>query len=625
MRNWHYLHPSKATGWPGQSVALSVVCSAGAVTDGSQMRRSSQLLGWSAILWRGDQGRAEAVASADGIDRDSFWRWLYSKLRKGKGTWIWQMHACHGLAAIGLWQLLTQRQWRIVGDEQKTQETPTDRDNGRRVCGCIVSDPPTLLHTSPCIGPGSVHWLDVRNLGITDWTGVYGDDGQSDRRHDACEWSWQTGREIATGRARALAVWLQSWYETVRELKLGGLRGTAAAQSWHGWRTNYLDTVIEVHNDERRLRAERASVYGGRNECYYLGIAQHGAYEIDASGHYPAVASNNTLPGRIAGGERFAGYSPTRIAQAGYCVIARGELWTQQPVLPYRRDGHVCYPTGHWTGTYCWPEWQLLLDTGGKVRWIDWWVYEPTDPFVSFFKVLWDARRRAKLSGRTAQATAIKLLMNSLIGKCCSQDFYWQDRPDLFYPQPWYAWQEPDGDGQAHDSYRTIAWRVQQRVCAGEGDESVPALASYVYSLGRVQLWEWMQSAGWDNVYYCDTDSLWTNGEGYDRIRAAYEMDSGELGGLRLEGRHAWARFYGHKHYETPNGVTCAGIPRNGLLRSGDGWTYWTADTPALAARRGEEVTSELIRYDVSDRVAYRGGERGGDGTVYPYEVNDDG
>jgi len=215
-------------------------------------------------------------------------------------------------------------------------------------------------------------------------------------------------------------------------------------------------------------------------------------------------------------------------------------------------------------------------------------------------------------------------MMNAVVGKLCARGKIWQDCPDLFYPEPWYQWPQLADDGKTVEQYRTIAWRVQRQAVEGEGDETVPAVAAWIYSLGRVRLWDWMSIIPTDEVYYCDTDSIWTSRAGFDRLVSAGQVGDGELGRLRLVETHAWARFYGHKHYETPRGVVCAGVPRNGLVRADNGWTYWASDSPGQAARRKEPPTVELIRHAVSDRVSYQGGKVGAHGVVYPLEVNDD-
>lgn len=623
-RNWHYLRASRAAGWPAQSVALSVVCSAGAVADGSRMTRSSRLLGWAATSWTGGAGRAETVRRADGVTVDSFWHWLHSILAPRRCVWLWQIHAVHGCTALGLWDALTRGDWVLCGSDRRANngERQTDRAGGGGLC--VVSDPPVLLLARPAHQSGSVCWLDVRNLSSRITWGDVGDDTGALALGGETEIDGRPARQTARGRADALAAWLGGWYDVVRDLELGGLRMTAASQAWHGWTSRYLAVPIEIHNDECRLSAERAAIYGGRNEVYRVGAACSPCCEVDATGHYPALAASNPLPGRIARSGGSCRPSAASLAADGYCVIAQGRVRTERPVLPCRRDGRTVYPVGSWTATYCWPEWQLLLASGGRAEFEHWWAYEPTDPFGEFVSALWRARTCAKTDRRRGHESAIKLLMNSLIGKCCARNCYWQDCPDELWPRPWDAWPEYDDETKTTTRMRCVAGRVQREIDDGFAADAAPALAAYVYSLGRVRLWEWQTTAGRDEIYYCDTDSLWTSEAGYDRLVAAGQMGDGELARLRLRNVHPWARFYGAKHYETPMGITCSGDPTaRAVMRDGDGYA-WTADTPAQAARRRLAPTSDLVRQDLYARQPCHGGRVGADGTVYPLEVYDE-
>ena len=625
MRNWHYLHTSRATGWPAQSVALSVVCSAGRVAPARQHTRTVQLLGWAAVAWTGEHGAATEMTSADGVNCDSYWRWLLTRIRKGRTIWVWQLGAVHGLAALGFWDALTRGDWRICGCDSKRESTDDTGGGGGRNGVCVLQDPPTILLARPANSRGACTFVDLRNLSPgASWDGLASDSGVPDIREAGAD-CVQCGRVVAGYRSRALASWIQTWYETVKALNLGGLRATAAAQAWHGWRASYINVPVEVHCDTERLRAERAAIYGGRNEVYRLYHPLHRVHEIDANAHYPAIASAHTLPGRIARGATGDGSSVERAAQSGLLVIARGRVGTDIPCLPYKRGGCTVYPTGYWPATYCWPEWQLAHRCGARVQIERWWGYEPVQCFAGYMSALWQARSSAREVPSGYRQAALKLLMNSLIGKCCASGRYWRDCPEEYYPEPWAAWPDYDVETNSIARMRSIAGRVQREVKEEWADEAVPALAAWIYSLGRVRLFEWMSIAGWDEIFYVDTDSLWTTERGYDRLCAAGQMANGELGRLRLRAIHPWARFLGHKHYDTPMGLVCAGVPRNGTLHSGDRRTVWRAQRISEACARQKAPDAQIVRHDIADRAPYRGGRAGEDGVVYPWEIYENG
>jgi hypothetical protein len=137
-------------------------------------------------------------------------------------------------------------------------------------------------------------------------------------------------------------------------------------------------------------------------------------------------------------------------------------------------------------------------------------------------------------------------------------------------------------------------------------------------------LWKWLKTAGFENVFYCDTDSLWTNAEGLRKIKEAGELRPGTMGGLRVKNVHAWARFLGHKHYDSPAGVKWSGKPKNCVSESADKWAYTYSESPGVAARNGRPPVSDLCVVEVPAGRMYRGGLVGPEGIVFPHEVWED-
>ena len=597
------------------------------------------------MAWRGRDGRAESVQRADGIRADQWWQWLLALMRRGEQTWIWQMGACHGLTSLGFWDALTRGDWLLCGGTARVGTDGSSRTDHSSAGLCVLSDPPTIILARCSGSAGTTRWMDVRNLGLSGWydivdarcLGAVGTD--RDASGVLC------ARAMATNRAGNLQNWLSAWYETVRELKLGGLRSTAASQSWAGWRQSYLNEIVECHNEQGRLNAESAAMYGGRCEVRRQSVRTDTVYQLDASAYNPALASGAGMPCRVCRDSGRSLDSAVSADRNGLCVIACGRLWTDRPCLPYRRctrhsrpaiSGRGCglvgrgecqvetvYPVGTWEGWYCWPEWELLDRCGGKCIIDKWYAYEPGNPFGPFFTRLWQERLKAKGQGRTGHVHAIKLLMNSLIGKCAAEERGWRDCPDEFYPEQWALWHELQPDGITLQRHRSIAGRVQREVCEGYGAEAVPALAAWVYSLGRVQLWDWCEAAGWDNVLYTDTDSLWVTQEGFNELTRSIPLVSGVFGGLRLVQAHTFARFLGIRHYETDHGIVCAGIPQNAAVRTDGGWTYWAPESIPQSVQAWRQPLERLVRYDVSDRQSSRSGRVGVGGWVFPTEVCD--
>ena len=81
-----------------------------------------------------------------------------------------------------------------------------------------------------------------------------------------------------------------------------------------------------------------------------------------------------------------------------------------------------------------------------------------------------------------------------------------------------------------------------------------------------------MERAGMENIYYCDTDSLFLNREGYDNLDLAGYLDNDRLGALKLEGI-GQAEIWGAKLYQFGEDVHRKGVP-NGSVQTDSRFDY---------------------------------------------------
>ena len=72
-----------------------------------------------------------------------------------------------------------------------------------------------------------------------------------------------------------------------------------------------------------------------------------------------------------------------------------------------------------------------------------------------------------------------------------------------------------------------------------ESQHSFPAIAAFCTAYARMRILEAIEACGWENVYYCDTDSIFTNETGRKKLMDAGLVDNKELGKMKLE---YWAK-----------------------------------------------------------------------------------
>jgi hypothetical protein len=195
----------------------------------------------------------------------------------------------------------------------------------------------------------------------------------------------------------------------------------------------------------------------------------------------------------------------------------------------------------------------------------------------------------------------------------------WPDAPD--HPR-WSSWLVRTLAGQTIRC-RDVAGQAQWERQEDWGDESVPAIAAWICSAGRVRLLRAIRCAGWQEVYYCDTDGLLVSAAGFGRLQAAGWVRDGALGYLRLLWCGGDCHVYGAKHYALAGQRTCAGLPRGRAVEGPIPGTYWYTDALARTARAGQQPIVERTLRGYSFGPPRVDGEIGPDGWVRPLEVDD--
>ena len=84
-------------------------------------------------------------------------------------------------------------------------------------------------------------------------------------------------------------------------------------------------------------------------------------------------------------------------------------------------------------------------------------------------------------------------------------------------------------------------------------------ICACVTSYARLRLWELIRKAGRGHVFYCDTDSVFVDREGYERLRG--ELEEEGIGSLEVEGVENKMVIYGAKDYEFGSKRVIKGVP----------------------------------------------------------------
>jgi hypothetical protein len=169
---------------------------------------------------------------------------------------------------------------------------------------------------------------------------------------------------------------------------------------------------------------------------------------------------------------------------------------------------------------------------------------------------------RATAPGFTAiQQMAVKHWGRALIGKFGAQVPNW--RPYARFEGVDLEVSRTVMDGVPREIL-TIGGRSLVAEGKGYADHAFPALMSRVISECRMRLWKLMVVAGLESTFYVDTDSLFTNREGSNRLRAFVQAGNGW--GLVLKHHHREVTIYGPRQLVTDReGCRVSGLPRSAV------------------------------------------------------------
>lgn len=323
-----------------------------------------------------------------------------------------------------------------------------------------------------------------------------------------------------------------SFIKFLQDNDLGNFQPTIASQAMNAYRHRFMTHEIFIHTNEDAINLERESYRGGRNEAFFIGEIKEKIYCLDFNSLYPSVMIDNLYPTKLIAFKQFNTMSSLKIDMEKYLVIAELTVTVNEPLLALRRE-RLIFPTGTFTGSFCGPEIQMLMERNcilkvGKVA-----LYKGHKIFYQYVKFFYDERLKAKARKDKISDEMLKIMLNSLYGKfgqLKKENTIVGECSELEIGSHLVI------DHDTKECYMTkrFAGKVIKSVSTKEESyNSFPAIASYCTAYARMELLEAIEKADWKNVFYCDTDSVFINQAGFDNLKGY--VDPSKLGMLKLE------------------------------------------------------------------------------------------
>jgi hypothetical protein len=641
VRYPHFLRPANGGCWPVR--VLAVDCE-GVLAHAESNRgvQSEVLASWHCReLVMSGYTYAE-VSRSTGTTADAWWALLGEMLTDTRPTWLLSESCGRVWPLLGLWERIESGRVKIVGTDpwviggEREQRNEVRREQQDRLgpssSGAVnrakertqgllvVADPPNILTARVTGAACRVTWVDARNYSVALPTGI---------EHGVNSVVW------------IVSFWCR-YHALCKSLNLGSAQTTTGSQSLHGWRVGYYTGGVYAGGGPEVEELERAALIGGRCEAYRIGELPGPVHHLDIRSSYAAQCESNSVPIRISKIIKEPSIDALDCHVRMSTCIASVRLCTDERAYPYRRNlapsegaddtkgartgpnvsggMDIIYPVGEYDAVLCGPELYDALDYGRVTYCYQLVIYDSAPILSRYAKDVYAARCAAEDKWDVDIASVCKSLLVSIVGKFGQRERRWVHCPNIWTDLLYGEWYGSDELGRGC-RYRSLGGVVQRDEILGLSVDAVPAVAAWILSAARMRLLQLIRIAGWDQTYYCDTDSLMVSCSGFERLLNAGELRDIELGSLYKKGLHKDVEIRGHKHYVEDGRVVCSGLPRGQCVDAGDGVHYWYHSHAQTDAARRQRPTADRVLRKYERIVEYHGGIVRDDGRVDPIVV----
>lgn len=412
----------------------------------------------------------------------------------------------------------------------------------------------------------------------------------------------------------------ESFMHFVADNNLGRFSFTGPGQALAAYRHRFMSERLILHRVPALIETERASYHGGRTEAFYIGtVPQSPIYYLDVISMYGSVMKDEYYPCELLGRVRNPTRSEVKQALQRVEVLATCEVDLPEPALPYIGE-RLTFPIGRFSTVLAGPEFRYCYERGYVKSVSEIICYRRGQPFREYVDYFWDLKKRAKEEGNETMEWLSKLFQNAFYGK------WGQRNPTYEVRKANHG--EPIGMQIVISS---IDGRRGSRLCMGgkiwikTGEKltshtSYP-LASWITSAARVKLWKLASRAGREHVYYCDTDSLFVDQTGYDRL-SSY-IQPGVLGKLEVKQVVKELTIHGAKDYEVDGVLRIKGVPRKSIQTDTNTFEYVSFE--GVRTRLRKDHIGQVVQTTVSKVLAreYQKGDVQPDGRVVPFYLGE--
>jgi hypothetical protein len=177
------------------------------------------------------------------------------------------------------------------------------------------------------------------------------------------------------------------------------------------------------------------------------------------------------------------------------------------PILPCRKNNRLLFPVGRWRGTFSTCELRMAeaVNQARVLHVYDSVYFRTADIFSQYVDTLYKFRNKDSPDWELSLDRMAKIALNSLYGKFGSQEVR-----ETIHIRPSFD-DMVNKQMQQMPSSVSVDCYIERTI--KHSAYMLPQISAWITALGRVKLVEGLLTARRENVFYCDTDSIYTSSE----------------------------------------------------------------------------------------------------------------
>ena len=403
------------------------------------------------------------------------------------------------------------------------------------------------------------------------------------------------------------------------QFDMGDLRITNASISFSVFRKHFHSTNLLHTTNLEVLELEYSSYYGGRTEMFRHGtLPKQNYYYYDFNSLYPSVMLDNLFSTKLRRHFRKGSIEQLKRMLKNYGCIARVKVKVDKPFYPKKLDTFTAFPIGTFITTLSTPELKHALDNNCILQVYELSVYQQKEIFTDFVKFFHLQKQQHRKEKNEVWSQFDKFILNTLYGKFGQKvDSLKKIKSNM--TKQYDAYDYVDLRTRKIHKRKVINYVEYEQTKNLVSTYSIPSIATEVTSYARLKLLEVFIKIGWENVYYCDTDSVITNTKGHKIIQKYFEGSG--IGKLVLEDQSNNVKLFALKDYDFGKSKKRKSIPYKSKKISKDtySYTHFSTTIEAMRDKNKDKMKTSTRKKTLSRR--YSKGIVNKDGTISPISL----